>query len=167
MPLPGQPQTFAFPNCRGLLSKLEREIDRYSEARRAASALSAPVKEVDDMRDAAFNAAITAWHLCDWVYEDLTEEQCDKLDIKSLRALRERAIAECPALKICRLAATASKHWTVTQKPDDRVKVVVGAMPEWTILFYDDAGKEIEAGVAFEQVFAFWNQFIFQNKIAQ
>jgi hypothetical protein len=33
MPLPGREQTFALENCRDLLSKLEREIERYRAIR--------------------------------------------------------------------------------------------------------------------------------------
>jgi hypothetical protein len=32
MAFPGRPQTFALENCRGLLSKLEREIERFRRA---------------------------------------------------------------------------------------------------------------------------------------
>jgi hypothetical protein len=59
MPLPGRDKTFALENCRDLLNKLEREIDRLSAARDR--------DDLTTMIDTAFNAAVTAWHLCDWV----------------------------------------------------------------------------------------------------
>jgi hypothetical protein len=41
MPLPGRDKTFAFENCRSMLDKLKREIDRYtrSSARQQESCL--------------------------------------------------------------------------------------------------------------------------------
>jgi hypothetical protein len=66
MPLPGRDQTFAFEDCREVLKKLEREIDRYLEVvGRDEQEPEALLKLVDQLRDSAFNAAVTAWHLCE------------------------------------------------------------------------------------------------------
>jgi hypothetical protein len=73
MPLPGREQTFALENCRDLLSKLEREIERYRAIRTEKVAAAA------DLTDLAFNIAVTAWHLCDWVFADMNDEQQEKL----------------------------------------------------------------------------------------
>jgi hypothetical protein len=51
----------------GGLLKLRREGDRYRQA--------ASNGWVDDMKDAAFNASVTAWQLVDWIYNDMTAEQ--------------------------------------------------------------------------------------------
>jgi hypothetical protein len=48
MPLPGRDKTFALENCRDLLNKLEREIDRLSAARDR--------DDLTTMIDTAFNA---------------------------------------------------------------------------------------------------------------
>jgi hypothetical protein len=76
MALPSRDQTFAFADCRELLNKLEREIDRYREVvGRDENEPEALMKLVDQLKDSAFNAAVTAWHLCDWVFNDMTLEQ--------------------------------------------------------------------------------------------
>jgi hypothetical protein len=64
MPLPSRAQTFAFENCRDMLDKLAREIDRYQEvAGRDEEDHAAQLKLVDQLRDSALNAAVTAWYL--------------------------------------------------------------------------------------------------------
>jgi hypothetical protein len=54
MALPGRDKTFALENCRDLLRKLEREIERFTAAR----------DDVEGRIDHAFNIVVTAWHLC-------------------------------------------------------------------------------------------------------
>jgi hypothetical protein len=146
MALPTRDQTFALENCRDLLRKLEREIERSS----------APACSVEDRIDHAFNAVVTAWHLCDWVFGDMTPEQRDRLQIHSLADLQGIA-RKCRALHLCAHAANASKHWKVTQYPDPSVAVIVTAAaipnaayaspplyiePSWYLYFID--GTRIE-----------------------
>ena len=52
MAFPGRPHTFALENCRNLLDKLKREIDRLK---------SAAPNDFDTHIDSAFNVAVTAW----------------------------------------------------------------------------------------------------------
>jgi hypothetical protein len=40
------------------------------------------LKLVDQLKDSAFNASVTAWQLCDWVFNDLPIEQRRKLSLK-------------------------------------------------------------------------------------
>src|SRR5204863_5729529 len=105
-------QTFAYENCRDLVQKLDREIDRYREV--AGSDLHEPgdalLKLVDQLKDNAFNASVTAWQLCDWVFNDLPIEQRRKLGFKELVDLQNHVTKQCRALHLCRQAATASKH---------------------------------------------------------
>jgi hypothetical protein len=53
MALPGREKTFALENCRDLLRKLEREIDRFVAAH----------TDVEARNDLAFNIVVTVWHL--------------------------------------------------------------------------------------------------------
>jgi|SRR3974390_1967907 len=62
MALPGRDKTFALENCRDLLNKLGREIERFK---------SDPT-DIEARVDFAFNNVVTAWHLCDQVNADLT-----------------------------------------------------------------------------------------------
>jgi hypothetical protein len=169
MPLPSRAQTFAFDNCRDLLNKLEREIDRYQEVaghdeRDDPEAL---LKLVSQLTDSAFNAAVTAWQLCDWVFNDMTPEQRQKLRVSSLGDLQKHVRENCRALYLCRQAATASKHWKVNSHPDPDVDVVVWHdNAGWTIHF-DDGGQKQPAYVVFELAHAFWTEFIFGQGIAK
>ncbi|HEY6860962.1 MAG TPA: hypothetical protein VI358_14405 [Pseudolabrys sp.] len=170
MALPGRDKTFALENCRDLLRKLEREIDRFVAAH----------TDVEARNDLAFNIVVTAWHLCDWVFADLTPEQMSKLQIKSLADLQAVA-RKCRALHLCRQAAIASKHWRVTDFPDPNVAVITTATPisgpnaprvplytapSWYLYFID--GSDIQLA---EDVFAlaleFWTHFIYHNEICK
>jgi hypothetical protein len=85
MALPSREQTFAFADCRELLEKLDREINRHQEvAGRDELEPGALVNLVDQLKDSAFNASVTAWHLCDWVFNDMTPEQRQKLGFAKL-----------------------------------------------------------------------------------
>jgi hypothetical protein len=174
MALPGRDKTFAYENCRDLRLKLKREIDRLGVARAAG--------DVEDMKDAAFNACVTAWHLCDWVFNDLTQVQQAALNIHSLSELQAHAL-KCRALHLCRQVATASKHWDIRQHPDPDVAVIVTASPwpppkpdpamppvyimedGWWIYFVDGADKR-DASDVFEEALGFWTHFIYQNGVA-
>jgi hypothetical protein len=174
MALPGRAQTFAFENCREVLEKLRREIDRYRHA--------ASNGRVDEMKDAAFNASVTAWHLADWVYNDMTAEQRAETKVRSVGGMGNYAREHCRALYLCRHAATASKHWIVTKHPDASVGVVVTANPiqppgeptvelhmtedEAWYTYFVDGEKPIDAGQVFDEALHFWTGFIYQRGIA-
>jgi hypothetical protein len=124
MALPSRDKTFAYENCRDLLEKLDREIDRYCEVAGNDQMLTPEVmlKLVDQLKDGAFNASVTAWHLCDWVFNDLPEEQRQKLGFKKLADLQTHVTKQCRQLHLCRQAATASKHWSVERYADPPFK---------------------------------------------
>jgi hypothetical protein len=168
MALPSREQTFAYSDCRDLVAKLEREIDRYGEVAGNNEDLDgeALLNLVHQLTDAAFNASVTAWHLCDWVFNDLTEEQRQQLGFGTLGKLQDHAKAQCRALYLCRYAATASKHWSVENKPDPTVQVVVAHEDGWVIYFID-GGKKIPAEQVFEAARGFWDAFVRNNGIAK
>ena len=72
MALPSRDQTFAYESCRDLVEKLDREIGRYREVAGNNEDLDgeALLNLVHQLTDAAFNASVTSWHLCDWVFND-------------------------------------------------------------------------------------------------
>jgi hypothetical protein len=75
MPLPHRQQTF-YESCRDLLEKLDREIDRYR------SIVGRDDHDVvEELKDIAFNASVTAWQLGDWVFKDMTAEQRQRLGL--------------------------------------------------------------------------------------
>ena len=151
MALPSREQTFAYESCRDLVDKLGREIDRYCEVAGNNEDLDgeALLNLVDQLRDSAFNASVTAWQLCDWVFNDLTSEQRERLGFKALGRLQDHAKTQCRALYLCRYAATASKHWRVRDNPDPTVQIIVAHEDGWVICFLDD-DKKIPAEQVFE-----------------
>jgi hypothetical protein len=160
MALPGRDQTFAYENCRDLLEKLDRELDRYR------SIVGGEDADVDALKDLAFNASVTAWHLADWVFNDLTDMQRKSLKVRNLSGLQAYARTKCRALHLCRYAATASKHWEVTGHPDPDVQVAVTWETGWCIYFIDNS-KRIPADRVFEDALYFWTHFIYGNEIAR
>jgi hypothetical protein len=168
MALPSRAQTFALENCRDLVQKLSREIDRYREVagNDEEHDWDALIRVVNQLNDSAFNAAVTAWHLCDWVFNDMTPEQHKKFGFKTLSDLQNYARNKCRELHLCRQAATASKHWTVAQHPDPNVQVIVTGETGWTIYFVDQ-GKKIPADQVFEMALSFWNEFIYSHGIGK
>jgi len=160
MPLPNRPQTF-YESCRDLLEKLDREIDRY---RSIAGRDDHNV--VEELKDIAFNASVTAWQLGDWVFNDMTVEQRQRLGFNDSNALLEHARTNCRALYLCRHAATASKHWEATQHPDPNVQTVVTHENGWRVLFVD-GNKRTAADQVFAEALSFWTNFIYGNHIAK
>jgi hypothetical protein len=171
MAIPGRDKTFALENCRAVLRKLEREIERFGKDH----------ADIEARIDHAFNAVVTAWHLCDWVFADMTDEQKSNLQIASLPDLQARA-RECRALRLCRQAATASKHWEITNFPDPNVAVIVTATPMDTgavssrfrlyteaswYLYFVDGTVILSAEDVFDDALTFWTQFIYPNGIAK
>jgi hypothetical protein len=166
MALPSRDQTFAYESCRDLVEKLDREIDRYCEVSGNDDTGDNLLTLVHQLTDSAYNAAVTAWHICDWVFNDLNLEQRRELGLRTLTKLQDHVKNQCRALYLCRYAATASKHWLVERNPDPTVKVVVGHEDGWTIYFVDD-GKKISAEQVFMAARDFWDQFIRTNGVAK
>lgn len=169
MALLSREQTFGFADCRELLEKLNRELDRYhGVAGRDELESEALMNLVDQLKDSAFNASVTAWHLCDWVFNDMTPEQRKKLGFAKLRDLQNHARKACRALHLCRQAATASKHWTVSDNPDHAVRVTVACELEtgWMVYFVHD-GTKIGAEQVFTEALSFWTGFIYEYGIAK
>jgi hypothetical protein len=164
MALPSRDQTFAYENCRDLVEKLDREIDRYSEVAGTDDTGANVLTLVHQLMDSAFNASVTAWHICDWVFNDLPLEQRKKLGFKKRSDLQRHARTQCRALHLCQHAANASKHWQVTDYPDPTVQVIVTGDEGWAIYFVDK-GKKLPAAQVFTAARDFWDQFIRENHI--
>src|ERR1700730_17871359 len=109
MTRPGELQTFSFKNSVDLVWKLDWEIARI---------LHASPQDIIDMKCFAFNAAVTAWQLTDWVFDDMTVLQRQRRAISSLSELQQLVRSECRALHLCHRIATASKHRIVAHHHD-------------------------------------------------
>jgi hypothetical protein len=122
MPLPGRERTFAFESCKDMLSKLAWEADN----------LERHVREGGDIATATYwatNGAITAWHVVDWIWEDMDLTQRSALSLKldvPLRDLSDMAgyVDKTAELHACRAIALTSKHSVLQPKSAIRFEKV-------------------------------------------
>ena len=122
-------QVFMLATPAHMLTKLHWEI--YS-LRKALSEKPEHIGHTHAPAYCAFNCAVTAWHLADWVWKAASEVQrVDILRLLGMPAGNDRkdfgkfqtAIrSRSRALHICRQLATGSKHMTVTHYPDPNVR---------------------------------------------
>lgn len=173
-------------NSRDVLRKLEWE----QRGLKVASA-----QEPTELYFRAFNAAVTAWHLADWVWMDMTKAQRQQLETdwgtelnvgddkggNFRRELRQRN----REIAICREIATASKHVEVSQSPDRTIDTVASArtsrdisdgeavmagkgfivVPSWK-LKVQDGSKRQDFVEIIDLVIEFWRDFIDRRGIA-
>jgi hypothetical protein len=166
MAIPSRKQTFGYTDCRDLVEKLDREIDRY-EAVAGKNAVDEEdlINLVFQLTDSAFNASVTAWQIGDWVFNDMTSEQRSKFGFKELVDVQKYAMEQCRALYLIRHAATASKHWIVSKYADPTVQVIVTGKGGWNASFMD-GDKETPASLVFMMARDFWYHYIVDNEIA-
>lgn len=175
------PDTFGLSNCRDLLRKFRRDIERL----KASNCLMT-------IYDAAYDCAVVGTHLADWVARDLAlarqqpkgtpaRVSADMLaeitgnQKETLRkALFELAELECPAVDVCRTYANGGKHAERNNRAAEvRMGIIresaaegqrtdsVNATELFLILY--DAGEPIVAWSAdrlFAKVYEFWESII-------
>jgi hypothetical protein len=162
--VPGQPHTFGLASARNMFRKLEWEVaelvrpDIYTVYR-------------------AFNVAVTAWHLVEWVWADLPFGR--RLVWQNHPpAFRENCGKECPDLLLCGLVAEASKHRARDSrrvKPEGIVTIALAdvvhtkagsakcgdPLATWTWrLIIREREREHTAIEVFARVLDFWREFI-------
>lgn len=74
----------------------------------------------------AFNCAVTAWHLVDWVWATAPDYACDDISRllvhrPGLRGFKTALVRKHRALRICQQIANGSKHMTL-ENPDPTVR---------------------------------------------
>lgn len=137
----------------------------------------------------AFNTAVTAWHISDWLWQSSPEAR-DKLSKrfnfdyqetskgirKGLGRFQDAVGQECRELYVCRELAKGSKHMR-SDKPDPDVKALakwspvvdgVGLVKPGDLvlgLFIEDAGSERDAVLSFIDAFGFWEKLISSEKL--
>ena len=91
------------------------------------SALSVPIKPGAEPAYHAFNCAVTAWHMTDWIWQSATAD--DRVEVLSklaapatgksnFGAFTQALTQRHRVLHICRQIATGSKHKIVERHPD-------------------------------------------------
>lgn len=171
MAIPSKDQTFALENCYDMLRKLEWEVEGLNRASK---------DDLDEIAFRAFNCAVTAWQLTDWVWADMNQAQQGAFG--SLTNFQNHCRNQCRAIHLCRQIATASKHAEVRAHRDPSVSTVSTAMPTTYIsgipnqssaeeadtswhIFIDDGGHRIPAQQILSAAADFWIAFIHSNRI--
>lgn len=138
---PSREKTFGLNNCRDLLRKLEWEIDNYEKT---------PPQDLESLSFHAFNAAVTAWHIVDWVWADMTEEQrqsvarawgitLSQTTSKSINQFAGTVRQKNRAINLCREIAIASKHVVNERNPDPAVNTTASATTATVVTIGGDA----------------------------
>ena len=190
MPVIGKPpksprRVFLLATPANLFQKLNWEIRGLAEKLSSQSA-----DDFGSHLDAsyyAFNAAVTAWHLTDWVwtYTDVAskEEIADRLgldlskcksSIGRLKAFQEAMLQSSQALKICCEIANGSKHmeerngseilasvsWTTRHASAGELKAGDPIATFTYNLVVRDSENEFTALEVFKSVENFWQDFL-------
>jgi hypothetical protein len=129
---------------------------------------------------AAFNAATTAWHLCDWIetYPELHPNSGLEIDPSKYKA---KVFERCPWLKICGQIANGWKHRIInrTNVPEIQANSVINIFAKtdangnpsgpfeyeqsYAVL---DGQQHIELTTLFETVLNFWNDELKRLKLS-
>ena len=123
------PKTLAINSSRDMLEKLRREIDRL-----AGSIIR------QDIVDNGLNAAMTAWHLTDWVWKEIqgstrrpTLTARAGTPIRELKQFQELVKRNCAELAYCEDIAISTKHFAFSKLPVFSTKVTerfkIGQVP--------------------------------------
>ncbi|SPR97620.1 phage integrase central domain-containing protein [Cupriavidus taiwanensis] len=126
--------------------------------------------------DAALNFAMSAWHLHDWLWADLSEDSNGVDDLSAaldggiktkadfIRAIYRR----CPAVRVCRVIATAGKHVKVDTFPEPSLRTRMEHKHDhrrrWQI---DLKGVSTPASTVFKEAFRFWEDLLSQLAIIE
>src|SRR5262250_187175 len=107
------PKTLAMNSSRDMLEKLRREIDRL-----AGSIIR------QEIVDHGLNAAMTAWHLTDWVWREIQGSPRRPIltakaraPIRELKQFQELVKRNCAELAYCEDIAISTKHFTFSKLP--------------------------------------------------
>ena len=114
-PPPEAVRTFQIKTIRHVLGKLEWEIEQLQN-----SQFSRDARAVDISSYLAINAALTAFHACEWIWHLGTQKQRDTLMQAAPATSKAKGKArfqvglkqKCPEFGVCREIANSFKHLT-------------------------------------------------------
>jgi hypothetical protein len=116
-PSPGA-KTFGLTHPAEYLDKLEWEFERLMKAGRI---------DAREMSYHAMNLIVTGWHMTDWIYPHLPEQE--KLKFPKSGKFQESIRSGSRTIAACRDVATATKHMTISSRPEPRIGTV--AIPKF------------------------------------
>jgi hypothetical protein len=98
-------ETFRLSDSRDILEKLQWELDTLFCRQR---------HDIRVCQYHAFNCAITAWHVTDWLWQDMSAEFKAERRWNTCTEFQNYVREECPELKLCYQIALGSKHCRLT-----------------------------------------------------
>jgi hypothetical protein len=101
-------KSFALRNSRDVLEKLRWELHNLFCRQR---------HDIVVCQYHAFNCAVTAWHVTDWLWQDISPELRGQL--KGFGDFQDFVRKDSRALYLCYQVATGSKHCLMTNKNTD------------------------------------------------
>jgi predicted nucleic acid-binding protein len=122
------------------------------------------------------NAALTAWHMCDWLDNTLTVDQRAKLstiagtEIKNHKAIQELVKGRSRALVICDQVANAAKHLLIKDRPDpytaaERQLPLRDGQTTYYLMAEDDTSRQsMDAVIGF--ALAYWKELFVATGLA-
>ena len=161
--------SFALRSPADLLEKLKRELERLQQDETYQS-------------DHAFNFAVTAWHMTDWVHKDARQRDPtnpNPFGYKRIGNFQQFVRGDCRALGICDELANGSKHFEkhFESAPENKKTVlktdasIVGGASlgvfkldvdrlAGTVLIIRLTGDEsVRAEEVFAEAIAYWTEF--------
>lgn len=105
-------KTFGLRDSRDLLEKLQWELTNLFCRQR---------HDIAVCQYHALNCAITAWHITDWLWQDISPELKFALQMNQCKDFQDYVRATCPELNLCHQIANGSKHCLLEHKPDTTI----------------------------------------------
>lgn len=117
-------KAFELRDARDMLEKLQWELNNLFSRQR---------HDIKVCRYHAFNCAVTAWHVTDWLWEEISSSPelrarvHDRIGIpvNNCKDFQRYVRNDCRALKLCHQIANGSKHCKVTHKPDPTISALI------------------------------------------
>jgi hypothetical protein len=160
---------FALRGSRDLLEKLRYETGCLSTIER---------HDVLGRAYVAFNCAVTAWHMTDWIWVEMDQGQRERvqalactnfqLEKTNPRPLQAYVRTASNALRLCELIANGSKHCSL-RSPDPGVSTTMadGDGVNWGNPVVSVDGQEILVGDVLWQAVCWWEVFLADWHIAE
>jgi hypothetical protein len=162
MALPGVDKTFAIEDAAHMVDKLIWEIEQLRQV---------SPHDPEALSYGAFNCAVTAWIIADWIFFEMPGRSRDAIGCKTVGAYRSWARRQSPWVNICREIATASKHRVIDRGADPDVATAMYAvsvgedtadehsislsLPVWRMVV-TSRGKSTDAIDVFRFAAGFW-----------
>lgn len=109
-------KSFGLHDSRDMLAKLRWELQNLFCRQRY---------DIAACKYHAFNCAVTAWHVTDWLWQDISLELKNKKQWKRIQDFQRDVRKECPALALCYEVGRGSKHCLVDYNPAPAISAAI------------------------------------------